>query len=242
MNLIISDSYSKARGILFDIDGTLYHQMPVRLIIILLFIIENILKPNQLKKKARIIIAYRKSMEVLRNSDIARGNRNQVEMTAKNMGATCEYVSSVVKEWFELKPLPLLKLFRRKGVTNCLNVLLKNGYKLGVFSDYPVHDKLKALDLSDYFSVAVSASDPEVYGFKPNTSGFQVSSQKMDLKPSEMIYIGDRPEVDGIGANHAGMPVIILNSFWKSKDTFDFPSVPSFHKLLEILCAQKKIS
>ncbi len=118
-----------------------------------------------------------------------------------------------------------------------LDTLDKKGFKLGVFSDYPVHDKLKALNMSDYFSVAVSASDPEVSGFKPNTTGFHVSAQKMGLKHSEIVYVGDRPEVDGIGAFNAGIPVIIFNSFWKSKDTSDFPSVSSFHKLLEILCA-----
>ncbi|MDM8541051.1 HAD family hydrolase [Desulfococcaceae bacterium HSG9] len=225
--------FSKAKGILFDIDGTLYYQMPVRLIMILLFVIENISKPNQLKKKAQIIVAYRNAMETLRKSDIS--NINQIDMTVKNTGATSKYVSNVVKEWFETKPLPFLKLFRRKGMVRVLDTLCKKGFKLGVFSDYPAHDKLKALNVSDYFSVAVSASDSEISGFKPNTTGFHVSAREMGLKCSEIVYVGDRPEVDGIGALSAGIPVIILNSFWKSKNASDFPSVSSFHKLLEIL-------
>jgi putative hydrolase of the HAD superfamily len=232
----VSDLFPEAKGVLFDIDGTLYHQMPVRLIMMLLFVIGNILNPSQLKEKAMIIVAYRKAQEALRNLGPEGGNLNQLDMTVKNTGATSECVSSVVKEWIETKPLPLLKLFRRKGVIRVLDILSKNGFKLGAFSDYPAHDKLRALNLADYFSVAVSASDPEVSGFKPNTNGFHVSARKMGLKRSELIYIGDRPEVDGIGAASAGLPVIILSSYWKSNGAYSFPSVPSFRKLLEILC------
>jgi len=203
MNLSNPNSYSRVKGILFDIDGTLYHQMPVRLIVILLFIIENISTPRQFKKKARIIIAYRKAQETLRNSKSGKMAISQVEMTVKTVGAPCGYVRQVVAEWFETKPLPFLKPFRRKGVTKALDILLKNGFKLGVFSDYPAPAKLKALGLSDYFSVTVSAVDSDVSGFKPNSTGFYISARKMGLKRSEIVYVGDRPEVDGIGALRA---------------------------------------
>ena len=227
--------YPEVKGILFDLDGTLYHQAPLRILVMFLFACEQVWKPRQLKRNTRVILEYRKALEKIRNMDPFADKSGQVTLTAENTGETPEYVTSVVACWMETKPLPWLKFFRRKGAAGTLAALRQRGLKLGVFSDYPVEEKLRALGLAQYFPVRISSADPEVTGFKPETDGFQVAAGKMGLRLSEMIYVGDRPEVDGIGAARAGAHPVILASKTKSKKGMDFPTVPTFKKLLEIL-------
>jgi putative hydrolase of the HAD superfamily len=79
-----------------------------------------------------------------------------------------------------------------------------------VFSDYPAEDKLRALGLGDHFDVVVSAVDPDVGAFKPDARGFLVAAGRWNLQAGEVLYVGDRPDVDARGAAAAGMPCAVL--------------------------------
>ena len=227
---------SKIKGILFDVDGTLYHQTLLRPIMILLFVSFNIHNPKELLRKARVIIAYRKAQENLRYS--LQGSSNcsirQIDLAINNTGESHGYISKTIIEWFEKRPLSFLRLCHRRGLNSVLDLLLQKGFKLGVFSDYPTWDKLQALKVCEYFSTVVSANDPEVKGFKPKTNGFAVAARRMGLKPSEVLYVGDRAEVDGIGASAVGMPVVILKGFFDLKKSCDYPVLSSFDGLPKI--------
>ncbi len=82
---------------------------------------------------------------------------------------------------------------------------------MGAYSDYPAVKKLSALGIAGAFESIISAEDPEVRGFKPHTNGFEVSAKKMGLLPEQILYVGDRVDVDGAGALQAGMGAAILS-------------------------------
>jgi len=176
-------------------------------------IIKHVHQPLQLIRKLKVISNFRKSQELLRKNTDTSGNsyQNQILLTAKSSGEKKEFISQVIAEWFEKKPLKFLKLCRRRKMEKILLSLHKKKYKLGVYSDYPANDKLKALGIFNYFNTIVSSNDPEVTGFKPHTNGFRIAAQRMGLDPAEIIYIGDRPEVDGKGAEEAGMKYINIS-------------------------------
>lgn len=230
------DDYSNIKGVLFDFDGTLYHQTPLRIMMMLLLVILNIISPRGLFKKIKVISEYRKAQELLRKrgDTVVLCADKQVEITAANSGESKDYVTKIKEEWFEKKPLRILPFCRRAGLTKVLEVLHRNGFKLGMFSDYPAGEKLRALGISEYFSVVVSAHDKEIKGFKPHTNGFSESAIKMGLKPSQILYVGDRPEVDGLGAVKAGMPVVILahkNNIKNSR----YQRIQSLYNIVELL-------
>jgi len=225
------------KGILFDVDGTLYHQTPLRVIMILVLITLNMHNPKELLRKIKVIMSFRKAQETLRRypqKDVDYPSR-QIHITSENTGESPAYISETIQEWIENKPLPYLRLCRRKRIKTVIALLHETGLKLGVYSDYPVEKKLDALDISQYISVIVSASDPEVNGFKPQTNGFSVAARRMGLNPSEILYVGDRPDVDGAGASAAGMQVVILNGLLKKKTTREYPSISSHYDLLKII-------
>lgn len=228
---------SKIKGVLFDVDGTLYHQTLFRPIMIFLLVLLNIHNPKELFRKAKVIAVYRKAQENLRYS--LQGSSScsirQIDFAINNTGESYAYISKTIMEWFEKRPLPFLRLCRRRGLNFVLGQLCQKGFKLGVFSDYPAQDKLRALRVYEYFSIIVSANDPEIKGFKPNTNGFAVAARKMGLEPSEILYVGDRAEVDGVGASAAGMPVVILKGFFDLKKSCDYPMLGSFYDLPKII-------
>ena len=231
-----SDELCRIKGILFDVDGTFYYQTPLRAIMILLFVAFNIHNPKELLRKAKVITAYRKAQENLRYS--LQGSTNcsirQIDLTLNNSGESHGYVSKTIIEWFEKRPLSFLRFCRRPGLNSVLYQLDQKGFKLGVFSDYPAQHKLLALKIYKYFSTIMSTNDPEVKGFKPKTNGFAVAARRMGLKPSEVLYVGDRAEVDGIGASAVGMPVVILKGFYDLKKSCDYPILSSFEGLPKI--------
>jgi FMN phosphatase YigB (HAD superfamily) len=226
---------SPIKGILFDVDGTLYYQLPLRMIMILILVFEHFGNLKELCRKIRVILQYRKAQEILRNSydEPTNCSKLQIKLTANKTGESYHYVRSIIAEWFEKKPLDYINLCRRRGLKRFIGFLQKEGFKLGVFSDYPAIGKLKALGICDYFPTIIDPCDLDIKGFKPNTNGFEIAAQKMSLPPSEILYIGDRSEVDGIGASLAGMPVIILNRFSLKKSDQNYVCMKSFNGILK---------
>ena len=225
------------KGVLFDVDGTLYSQTPLRLIMIFVMFLLNFFRPRRLKRQIKVISEYRKAQEALRSTDeLLEGMpARQIELASKNSFESSNNVLEIKKEWFDSRPLPFLRFCRRRGLKHFLQVLKKHGFKLGVFSDYPAHDKLQALGISHYFSTVISSNNPEVKGFKPMTNGFAKAAEMMGLEPTQILYIGDRPEVDGKGASAANMPVIILNGLFKRKDEWGCTYAKSLYEIAEKL-------
>lgn len=198
----------------------------------------NIHKPKELLRKIRVILAYRKAQEALRNSGgkCKSPSRVQIKLTSEMTGESAGYITGAVREWFERRPLRYLRLCRRRGMFSLIDSLHQMGFKLGVYSDYPAEDKLISLGISKYMMAVVSAHDPAVRGFKPETNGFAVAAQRMGLKPPEILYVGDRPDVDVPGAQAEGMRVIIIGTGIKRKRrNRDHLSATSFREILQML-------
>ena len=108
------------------------------------------------------------------------------------------------------RPLPYLRRCRRPGLLELLEDLQNRGIKLGFFSDYPVLRKLQALEVDGYGSVHLSSGEPTINAYKPRPDGFLRAAELLDLPPAEVLYVGDRPEVDAVGAANAGMSCVIV--------------------------------
>jgi FMN phosphatase YigB (HAD superfamily) len=50
----------------------------------------------------------------------------------------------------------------------------------------------------------ISTQDPAVQRFKPDTRGLQVVLERMGIASGQALYAGDRPQIDGRAAGHAG--------------------------------------
>jgi putative hydrolase of the HAD superfamily len=200
------------RGILFDVDGTLYRQSAVRRWMLARLVRHCVANPGEAWDLLRGLQAYRRAQESLRreavDGDLAA---EQLSMCARATGIPEERVQAWVRRWIEHEPLPLLQRAVYPGMATLLVRAASFGYSLGVVSDYPTDAKLTALRLSRLFAVQVAAQDPEVRRFKPDPRGLQVALQRLGLAPDQAVYVGDRPEVDAEAARRAGMTCVILH-------------------------------
>ena len=204
--------WASLRGVLFDVDGTLYDQRALRLLMGLEWA-RFALGHGRLAVEAwRSIIAFRRTREALRalGQPAARLEELQYVQAAERAGVDPARMRAIVGEWIFDRPLRHLRRCRRRGVGELFRFLAERGLAVGVVSDYPAGEKLLALGLADHVSLTVCATDAEVNAFKPHPGGLAHACRTWGMRPEEVLYVGDRPDVDAVGAAALGMPCVIL--------------------------------
>jgi putative hydrolase of the HAD superfamily len=99
-----------------------------------------------------------------------------------------------------IKPVP--------HAAGALGSLKAAGFRLGLLSDFPPRGKLKLLGLEGLFDVVFSTE--ELGALKPNREPFEKLASAMGLPPREILYVGNNPRYDIIGAKKAGMKAALL--------------------------------
>lgn len=225
----------RVRAVLFDLDGTLYRQRPMRGLMAVELATLAVRHPLQAPVSWRVLSEFRKSQEALRGKETDRdGAIEQLELTARRTGLAVGQVETIVTEWMMERPLKHLPRCRANGLLPLLDFLSRRNIKMGVFSDYPPELKLQALGIGGRFSVVLCSTDPDVRMFKPHPRGFLVASSRWNLDPSEVLVVGDRPDADAAGAAAAGMPCVIIGT-GNHHQSRDFVSLHSLERLRDVL-------
>ena len=204
------------RAVLFDLDGTLYHQPPLRLLMAAELGVVPWFRhaPWEVSRVWRTLSVFRRVREELR----ALGrpelplDRLQYTQAAERAGVPVGDLEATIDEWIYRRPLKYLPRVMRRGMADVLSGLQARGLKVGVFSDYPVGEKLEAMGLRALISLELEATAEKVNAFKPHPRGFEVACCQWSLPSREVLYVGDRPEVDARGAAMAAMPCAIIGS------------------------------
>ena len=198
------------QGILFDVDGTLYRQAPVRWAMLARLLTGHLTSPLRGFRTLRLLRAYREAQEKMRGAEHVPADLGAAQLEAACGGRPPDGSASLLERWMELEPLDAIARARYDGLPEFCAAARAANLRLGVFSDYPPQRKLESLGLAGYYDTVVSAQDPEVCRFKPDPAGLAVSAARMQLRPEQVAYIGDRPHVDGTAAQRAGMPCFII--------------------------------
>jgi HAD superfamily hydrolase (TIGR01509 family) len=228
---------SPLRAIVFDVDGTLYDQAPVRRAMFLRLMRFTLTHPAAGLRTLRMLRAYRKAQETLRHQSLGDDGMAAVQerLAAQAAGFTPDEVRACVSQWMERAPLDVLGEARRDGLMEALDAGRRRGLRFGVCSDYPAQAKLRALGLDTRFDVVVCAQDADVKRFKPDPRGLLVAASKLGVSPQETLYVGDRPDVDAVAADRAGMPSIILTSHTNTRRAGSSPAFYTCRALAEAL-------
>lgn len=123
-------------------------------------------------------------------------------------------------------------------VTYTLTKLIKLGLKLAVLSDAPGKQawlRLSYLNLHHFFDTVVTLDDTGLK--KPCAIPFQKALEMMDLKPDEVLMVGDWPERDVEGAKKLGIRTVFAkygDTFSTVKSGADY-EINDMSQLLEIL-------
>lgn len=129
-------------------------------------------------------------------------------------------------------------LFPYPHVRSTLVKLKEKNIVLGIVSDAPrmrAWLRLAEMNLTHYFDVVVTLDDTGL--LKPNRIPFEKALKELKLKPKEILFVGDNPERDIVGAKQAGMKTCLAlygQKFFSKKIKADF-EIKDINELLKIV-------
>jgi HAD superfamily hydrolase (TIGR01509 family) len=218
------------RALVFDVDGTLYNQRMVRMLMLRRLLLATVRSPRTGFRALRVLGAYRRAQEILRHDQsLTRAcTREQLAVACAATGASPDDVRDCVRRWMDDEPLPLLQRQMYPGLPALLRRARFSGLRLGVASDYAAERKLEAMGLADCFDAIVCADDPDVGRFKPDPRGLLVVLERLGVPPCEALYIGDRPDVDAVAATRAGMRFVLMGAPSRHRGAYSGPFACDF--------------
>lgn len=196
--------FSKIKAIGFDVDGTLYHtprdmQLEVGKILIQKAAAALSRDPDDL------------AQEYLQRRDQYRSNT----LTLNSFGLEGEKIFQEVWDKIAIEDY----VVRDEELAEMIT-LLKKRYKLFIISNgtgTQVERKLTYLGL-DYKDF-----DPRIYCYdqgwvKPEPAPFLAAIEDLNVSPEEIVYVGDREDIDIEGARAVGMKTIFVGGESKLAD------------------------
>jgi HAD superfamily hydrolase (TIGR01549 family) len=227
----------RIRALLFDLDGTLYRQSPMRALMAVELITLTFKSPIRAPRCWRGLKEYRRAQETLRAGATTSSTMavDQFALASARAGLPVVELERLVAEWMLERPLKYLRYCRPKGLEALLDFLDRQGVRMGILSDYPADAKLSALGLAGRFSPVLCATDPQIARLKPNPRGYLVACERWQLQPREVLVVGDRLDVDAAGAAAAGMSCVIVGKSSSSISRSDVRVVPSLERLRVVL-------
>lgn len=206
--------------VVFDVDGTLYAQKPLRIRMLGALLLHTLVSRSF--ETIQVLRHFRRIREDLGNEEVQNFETTLFERTSKVTGTSPENIAQIVHEWIEVRPLAYLETCRYPGLKEVFQSLRTRGIKIGVFSDYPARQKLEAMNLEADF--VISAEEANVRVLKPNPLGLIQLIAKAKATPSTTLMIGDRIDRDGEAAVRAGTLSLIRSD----KDLADWNCFQSY--------------
>ena len=198
--------WDSVKGVIFDVDGTLYHQKPVRLRMALRLGYHVLRNPLDFRKLLGIY-HFRKLREAERFR--VQPLEKQIQEAARLAGIQdAKRLKEAIQKWMFDMPLPLIRAHRNRETLRLLNRLHTEGKKILIYSDYAPEQKLNTLEVK-----ADAVYYPGTNGIeelKPSGKSVQRILEDQGFSPEEMVFVGDRPERDGESARAAGMRFILV--------------------------------
>ncbi len=198
------------RAFLFDLDGTLYDQPQLRRRMAFELLRSVLINPSRLRD-VKILRAFRTLREERRAERKCSLDAAQYRWTADRLGVDEAIVRRITAEWIFSRPLKHLQACRPPGLLELFARLRQQEIKIGVFSDYPVTEKLAALGLNA--DVCACATDTAIDCFKPDPAGLQFLCAMLKVEPAGCVHMGDRPDIDDPCARACGCESIILPAY-----------------------------
>jgi len=187
--------FSDIKAVAFDIDGTLYRtwrfniRMPVHFFGHLYFFSQY----GLVRRKMRKMMAS--------SDDLCK---LQAELMSKRLFCSPEKAQLILDK---IVYKGMEKMFRTirpcKGAYDFIKKLKDNGYKIGILSDFPPEQKGEIWGIKSLCDVILGT---EAAGaLKPSPVPFLKLAEKLELKPEQILYVGNNHKYDILGSKNAGM-------------------------------------
>lgn len=210
----------KYRLILLDMDGTLYYQRKMQLLICFEMLGFVLCHPLSIWK-LKTIFVFRKVRE---NAGTKEESKNiygtnflheHYKKTADKIKKTPQEIEEVIDEWMFKRPLKHIYACRDLVLCDKLQEWKQKGIKVVIYSDYPAEDKCRVLGI---FPDGIYSSDSERIGqMKPSSKAVEVIVSDFGIEKEDILAIGDRYSRDGRMAENAGVDYLILEKRYRKR-------------------------
>ncbi len=204
-----SDKRPRVKAVLFDLGGTLVHTTEIP------EVYKMMLEAHGIKRSLEEISHAHEETEkhldiqklaVLFEEYWIRWNLQILKRLGirENMRALAE---TIANRWWDYSDVELYP-----DVEETLQQLRETGLKIGIVtngleSDY--REILQKVGLLDFFDVAVGVDT--VGKMKPHREMFLYALNKLEVSPSETLFVGDQLEQDYEGAKGAGLRPLLID-------------------------------
>ncbi|MFC4772243.1 HAD family hydrolase [Enterococcus hermanniensis] len=201
------------KGIVFDLDDTLYEQQaPFFAAITTLFPKFPTKKLPSLFLQFRYYsdLHYLKTITGEWPLDKMRYERIRLALQAENFNAE----DNDLLKFQALYDQALEKISLPKEIQQILNFLTAENISLGVITNGPVErqtNKMNALQLNNWFEPETLFISDGIQIQKPDPTIFKLMEKRLDLPAESLLYIGDSFENDVVGAKSANWNVWWFN-------------------------------
>lgn len=238
----------KVRAILFDLDGTLRHNIPSSNHTFFDYAAE-LGAPDSPENRRRTIrwvhYYWAQSPELMGDLEIFQTLSSEF-WTYYSERTLCVFGCSEVQAK-EIAPLVAKRMDEEytpldhvpPEVHQTLQALKNAGLRLAVVSNRgnAFDEQLTTLELSQYFEFAVAAGMLDLW--KPEAAIFLHAVELLGINPEETIYVGDNYFADVVGARNAGLQPVLIDSEGVFEDAADLigdcPVIRDMCELLPLL-------
>ena len=210
----------KYKLMLLDMDGTLYYQRKMQMLMCMEmlgyafghpFLLWKLKTISVFRKVRENAVGMEEKQEEVKTASGSNLLQEHYKKTAVKIKKTPQEIEEVIDEWMFKRPLKHIYSCRDCVLCDKVQKCKKKGLKVVVYSDYPAEDKCKALGI---FLDGVYSSDSERIGqMKPSAKAVDVIVSDFGVEKEEVLVIGDRYSRDGKMAENADVDYLILEKW-----------------------------
>jgi phosphoglycolate phosphatase/putative hydrolase of the HAD superfamily len=189
--------------VVFDLDGTLYFQRPVRARMALRLAGHYATHPWRWRELA-LLRDFRNAREA---SDRATDEELVADLASRHRLPPA-VGRAVLDRWLLTEPLRAVAAHVDTGLVAIVQDLRRGGLRVAVLSDYPTEAKLTALGIA--VDAQFCTAEPPIAARKPAQDGIAWVLRHFGVAPGRALMVGDRDDKDGASARAAGVDAVIL--------------------------------
>ena len=195
---------NEIEAVAFDIDGTLYANWRLYILMVPYFI-----------KNLSFFIQYNKVRKILhRTAPLADFYEYQARLLAQNLGISSEDAKEKIQKivYDGLKPF-FKKVKPFNYLIETFQAFKNAGLKIGILSDFPPEQKGNIWNLAPLCDVILGSE--QVGALKPSKYPFVLLAKELNVSPEKILYVGNSISADINGAKNCGMKSAYIMCWWR---------------------------